>query len=230
MKLFCVIGLGQFGRQVAVTLSEMGGDVLVLDTDERRLEDVKDLVSRAVRVDATDREALRAVGVEDVDTAVVAVGENFEAGVLVTAHLKHFGVGWIVARASNTVQGEILSLVGADRVIYPEIQMGEQIARGLLSHNILEHLKISEDLNVVEMRAPTQFVGKGLKDLHLRNRFGVNVVSIRRLRPYVDEQGQTQHRVVNEMISPTDPIQRDDVLVVVGSDEGVARLAEVEGD
>ena len=230
MKLFCVIGLGQFGRQVAVTLSEMGADVLVLDTNERRVEEMKDIVSHAVRVDASERESLRAVGIEDVDTAIVAVGENFEAGVLVTAHLKHFGVGWIVARASNAVQGEILSLVGANRIIYPEIQMAEQIARGLLSHNILEHLKISEDLNVVEMRAPVGFVGKGLKDLNLRNRFGVNVVSIRRRKPYVDEQGETHYRVVNEMISPTEPIKREDVLVVVGSDEGVASLAEVEGE
>jgi len=229
MRLFCVIGLGQFGNQVALTLAEGGQDVLVLDSDEHRLEAVKGKVTRAVRCDATDREALRAVGVEDVDTAVVALGDKFEAGVLVTAHLKALGVGWIVARATTQVQGEILRLVGANRLVHPEIQMAEQIARGLAAHNVLEHLKIADDLNVVELRAPTSFVGKTVKDLDLRNRFGVNVITIRRRKAYVDQHGETQHRVVSDLVAPTDVVDRDDVLVVVGSDEAVKKISGVEG-
>jgi len=229
MKLFCVIGLGQFGTHVALSLARQGAEVMVLDMDGAKLDGLKSQVGAAVRVDASDREALAAVGMSQVDTAVVALGEDFENSVLVTSHLKHLGVGWIVVRASNEIQGEILSLVGANKVVYPEVQMAEQTARSLLSVNIREHVRLSDELSLVELRPPASFVGKTLRALDLRKTYGVNVILVRRLVPYVDGKGETVKRAVDELPSPEAVLARSDMLLVVGSDNAIREISEVEG-
>jgi trk system potassium uptake protein TrkA len=225
MALYAVIGLGQFGHQVAVTLAQRGVEVLAIDEDERKVEEIKDQVAQAVKLDSTDEEAMRAAGLEDVHTAVVALGEDFEATVLTTAVMKNLGVGRILARASSPLQGRILELVGAHRVIYPEVQMATLVARGLVAPHVLESIPLATGHSLADIRPRDEWIGKSLRDLDLRARFGVNVVAIRRRAKVVGDDGEVRLKdEVNDIPSPGDVLGADDVLVVVGSDERIEQI------
>lgn len=229
MALFVVLGLGQFGRQAALSLEEKGAEVIAVDRDGRKIDNIKDDVSHAVRADSTDEEALRSIGVGDASTAIVALGDDdFEASVLTTAVLKSLGVGRIIARASTPLQGRVLELVGATRVVFPETQFATQLARSLVAKNVLESIPLATGHSLVEIGAREDFVGRTLKELDLRARYGVNIIAIRRRNRVVGDDGEVRLRdEINDLPHPSDVLHPDDVLVVVGSDERIEELARV---
>ncbi len=215
MKTYVVVGLGQFGEYVARRLSESGGEVLAVDLSLERVEAVKDVVAQAMRADCTSEEALRALGVGKAEVAVVALGEeDFEAAVLGTAVLKALGVKTVVARSSSRQRGKILSLAGASRVVYPEAEMGEQLARSLLHTCLQASTELPSGYALAELQVPELASGKSLQQLRLRQTHGLNVIAI-------------QHRgVVNEPI-PEAMLHAGDVLLVAGRGERVAALARL---
>lgn len=227
MAVYAVIGLGQLGRQAALTLMEKGADVLVIDRDGRKVEQIKDEVTQAVRADCTDEEAMRSLGVGDAATAIIALGDDdFEASVLTTAVLKSLGVGRIVARAATPLQGKVLELVGATRVVFPETQFAIQLVRSLVAQNVLESIPLATGHSLVELTPREEFVGRTLKELDLRARFGVNIIAIRRRVRVVGDDGEVRLRdSINDLPHPSDVLDADDVLVVVGSDERIEELA-----
>jgi len=215
-ETFVVIGLGQFGRQVAVSLAQAGEEVLVIDTDMARVEEVKDVVTRAVRADATNEETMRALGVGEVDVAVVALGEeDFEAEVLAVGVLRQLGVPRIVARASNRQRGRILSLVGAEQVVYPEVEAGERLARVLSSPGVLEEVCLPSGHTLVEVKLPSRLEGMTLAETQLRARYGLNALAIRRASP----GGRGAERVLEPL--PDQRLEAGDVLVIAGEREKV---------
>jgi len=215
-ETFVVIGLGQFGRQVAVSLAQAGEEVLVIDTDMARVEEVKDVVTRAVRADATNEETMRALGVGEVDVAVVALGEeDFEAEVLAVGVLRQLGVPRIVARASNRERGRILSLVGAEQVVYPEVEAGERLARVLSSPGVLEEVCLPSGHTLVEVKLPSRLEGMTLAETQLRARYGLNALAIRRASP----GGRGAERVLEPL--PDQRLEAGDVLVIAGEREKV---------
>ncbi|OQX51739.1 MAG: hypothetical protein B5M53_10440 [Candidatus Cloacimonas sp. 4484_209] len=176
MKQFAVIGLGSFGKKVAVTLSEKGAEVLAIDKDKDKIEDIKDKVVHAVALDSTSAEELKGVGITDVDTVIVALGEQQEAAILTTVLLKNLGVGEVIARAMNKLYAQILKMVGADRVILIEEQMGEQLAKALVAPQINENIPLASGHLLAEIIPKKEFIGKRLDELHLRSKYGINVV------------------------------------------------------
>ncbi|MGH2453739.1 MAG: potassium channel family protein [bacterium] len=212
MGEFAVIGLGRFGSSVARTLYELGHNVLAIDKDEEVLREVVDHVTHAVQVDSTDPEALRAVGITNLDAVVVAIGAEIQESILTTLLLKDLGVKKVVAKAVDDQQGKVLQKVGADLVIFPERDMGERVAHSLASPNVLEYIELSPEYTIEEVNVPARLGGQTLGDLDLRGKFGVNVLLIRR-----DSQ---------LLISPgTDVrLQTGDVLVVVGENRQLNRL------
>ncbi|MGA9521811.1 MAG: TrkA family potassium uptake protein [Myxococcaceae bacterium] len=181
IKSYVVVGLGQFGEHVARRLSEAGHDVLGLDKDMERVESLKDAVPRVARADCTSENAMRAMGVGEAEVAVMALGEeDFEAAVLGTAVLKGLGVKTVVARSSSPQRGRILSLAGANRVVYPEAEMGEQLAQSLLHSNVAASVALPSGFSLVELRAPKTVAGKTLQELQLRQTHALNVVAIER--------------------------------------------------
>lgn len=230
MRLFAVLGLGQFGLHVAKTLNEKGGDVLALDREEERVEKAKDWVASAACLDVTNGEALKAVGAAEAEVAVVALGErNLEANILATAHLRDQGVGSIICRAQNQLQGRILMRVGAARVVYPEKEMGIMLAKEILAPDVLDRVPLTTGHSLAEVRPAPSLVGHSLKNLDFRKRFSINVVAIQRQVPFVDDQGERQHRVeVANLAGPDDVIDRDDILVVVGPDESIEALSQMQ--
>jgi len=229
MKQFAVIGLGKFGMKVALTLAEKGGQVLAVDEDIRKVEEIKDLVAQAVCLDSTDEDAMRAAGLEDVDAAIVGAGENLELSVLTTAILKKLGVPHIVARAVSNLHAQILERVGATRVINVEEQMGEQVARSIIAPAIHEQFPLATGHSLAEVVPPPGFIGQTIGKINFRQQFGVNIIAIQKRIPVVTPEGRNSFEIhVNDLPKPTDTIEDNDVLVVVGSDENIERLARGE--
>ncbi len=225
MKQYAVIGLGKFGYKVAVTLAERGGEVIAIDSDQRKVEEIKDLVAQAVCLDSTDEAAMKAIGISEVDVAVVAIGDDREASILTTGMLKRIGVGKIIARATSDLHAQILELIGAHKVISIEDQMGEQLARSIIAPDILEHITLGSGHSLAEIIPRREFVGKSLREINLRAKYGVHVVAIRRKIPAIDEHGENKFEIeVRDFPGPDDVIEENDILVVVGDDKSIESL------
>lgn len=215
-KQFAVIGLGRFGTSVARTLYKAGYEVLAIDADEEAVQKFSNEVTHVVQVDTTDENALKAIGIRNFDTVVVSIGEDVQANVLTTLLLKDLGVRHIVAKAKSELHGKMLEKIGADRVVYPERDMGARVAHNLVSSNVLDYIELSPNLSLVEVSAPRELVGHSLAEANLRARFGVNVVAIQR----------GEEIIVPPV--PTEKIREKDVLIVVGGNSGVTKLEELE--
>lgn len=229
MPQFAVIGLGAFGKKVAFTLSQKGANVIAIDKNRESVEEIKEQVSAALVLDSTDEEAMKAAGIKDVDAAVVALGDNQEEAILITAILKKMGVSKIVARAINQLYAHVLKSVGADNVIVIEERMGEDLAKRLLSPEIYQHVVLTTGHSLVEVEARPEFVGKSLRQLDFRRTFGVNVIAIQKRIPNVNDEGKITYTVaVNDIPGPDDSIEKGDILVVVGADENIEKMSIVQ--
>lgn len=212
MKQFIVVGLGRFGSSVARTLSDNEYNVLAIDTDEERVQIIANEVTHAVEADATDEDALRTLGVRNFDVAIVSIGDNIHANILATLILKELGVPYVVVKAQDTLHGKVLSKVGADRVVYPERDMGVRIAHNLISSNVLDYIEFAPEYSIVEIIAARDMVGKSLAQLEFRSKFGVNVMAIKR------------GKELNITPGANDKILEGDVLIVMGRNEDLDKL------
>jgi trk system potassium uptake protein TrkA len=209
-----VIGLGNFGSTLARRLAEMGHKVSVIDSDPKALAKVQDQMEQAVAADATDRSVLEAQGIGLVDCAVVSLGDDLGASIMVTLHLKEMKIQRIVAKAVSPEHEKILKKVGASEVVFPERDLALRLADTLVDPNLLDYLPIGYEYSVAEVAPPAAFVGKTLIYLDLRRNYNVNVIAIRELVP---------ERLIL-FIEPGYVIKDSDVLVVVGRHEDIERL------
>lgn len=211
-----VVGLGQFGMSVARTLAERGVEVLAVDIQEDRVRVAAGFVAEAACFDATDAEALARTSPDRREVCVCAIGDEAkEASIICTALLRQMGAKRIIARSNDDIHARILKLVGAHQVVNPEQEFGERFASQILHESILGELPLGEDLLITEFQPPAAFVGHTLADLQLPRRFGVTAVAIRRAR-----------RSVVVLPNPHEPLEADDVLVVVAKEGAVATLME----
>ncbi|MCP3773848.1 TrkA family potassium uptake protein [Paenibacillus sp. MZ04-78.2] len=204
-KQFAVIGMGRFGFSVAKTLSNLGFEVLAIDSSEQRTQEVSNIVTHVVQADSTDEEALRALGLRNFDVVIVSIGQDIQASILTTIIVKEIGVPKVVVKAQNELHGKVLVKVGADKVIYPERDMGVRVAHHLISSNIIDYIELSEDYSIVEVQASGQMVGRNLRELDIRAKYGCNVMAIRT----GDKMNIAPHA--------EDIIRHHDILVVVGT-------------
>jgi trk system potassium uptake protein TrkA len=217
-RSFAVIGLGRFGMAMATTLAELGQEVIGIDSREEPVRAVAPLVAQAVQLEATDEKALRSVGVQDVDVAVVSIGEHLEASLLAVVQVIQLGVPEVIAKAVTPLHGTILQKLGVARVVYPEREMAIRVARGLVVPSALDYFELSKDCSLVEVPAPPDWAGKTLMELSLRKRFGVTLIAIRRKS---DGGGQE-----STLISPPaeECIAAGDVLAVLGAADRIAEF------
>ena len=216
-KQFAVIGLGRFGTTVAKALYRLGYDVLAIDSDEERVHAFSNEATHVVQADSTDEETLKALGIRNFDVVVVAIGQDIQANMMATLLLRELGVPFIVVKAANALHGKMLEKIGADRVVYPERDMGLRLAHNLVSSNILDFIELSPNLSIVEISAPAFIVGQTLVQSNLRALYEVNVVALKR--------GEE----IKVPPKPEEIIREGDVLVLVGNNEGLRRVeAEVE--
>ncbi|MCC6064003.1 MAG: TrkA family potassium uptake protein [Thermocrinis sp.] len=212
-KTFGVIGLGRFGYHVARTLAQGGAEVIACDVDEEKVREISEYVSLAYVLDATDAKALKESGIANVDTAVVSIGENIEASILIVVQLKELGVKEIVAKAVNPLHGKVLEKLGVDRVVYPEKEMAIRVAHSLLVGEFIEEIPIGEKHSLFELKAFDFMLGKTLRELDVRKRFGVSVLAIKR----------GENLIVNPM--GDEKILPGDILVVLGTTEQLSSMA-----
>ncbi len=211
-KSYAVIGLGQFGMSVAETLAESDCDVLAIDAREENIQEIADKVTYAVRADVREPEVLRTLGVQNVDVAVIAVAENMEASIMATMQAKELGVPYVLAKAMNALHGKILAKIGADRVIYPEQSMGLRVARNLMSGGFLDVFELSTEFSMAEFPVPTEWVGKSLQELQLRESHDLNIIAIK-----VGDD-------VEINLDPVKPLEADWHLMAIGKNKVLERL------
>ena len=211
-KSYAVIGLGQFGMSVAETLAESDCDVLAIDAREENIQEIADKVTYAVRAEVREPEVLRALGVQNVDVAVIAVAENMEASIMATMQAKELGVPYVLAKAMNALHGKILEKIGADRVIYPEQSMGLRVARNLMSGGFLDVFELSTEFSMAEFPVPTEWIGKSLQELQLRESHDINIIAIK-----VGDD-------VEINLDPMKPLEADWHLMAIGKNKVLERL------
>lgn len=211
-KQFVVIGCGRFGSSVAQALHSMGFDVLAVDKSEEIIQHMADSVTHAVQADATDENSIRSLGIRNFDVAVVTIGSNIQASILVTLMVKELGVKYVVAKAQNELHANVLYKIGADRVVFPEREMGVRVAHNLVSSNILDYIELAPDYSIVEIAALKDWIGKNMSEIRMRARYGINVMAIKK------------GKEIN--ISPTaaDIIDENDILVVIGHNNDLQKI------
>ena len=216
MKTFVVIGLGRFGSAVALELSDLGHEVLALDEREAYVQEVADKVTHAVTGDARDPAVLRALGVRNYDCAVVAVGGDVGNSALITLNLKELGVRQIICKAQSSVHRKVLEKIGADRVVFPEQEMGVKLAQGLSSSNVLNFIELSDDYGIVETKIPRAWSGKTILELDVRAKYKVTIIAVRRGEEELSVAPGASFR-----------LESGDAVVVLGRTEDVNRLQDL---
>jgi trk system potassium uptake protein TrkA len=223
-----VIGLGRFGYGVAETLVKKGCEVLAIDTDPEKIQSISDMATFAVQCDATDEKALKAISAQNVDVAVVSIGENIEASILIVQTLKEMGVKQIIAKAVTPQHGKILQNLGVTEVIFPERDAAIRMAQRLISPNILEYAELAPGFSVEEVTVPDHMSGLRLREAQIRELYNVNLIGIRKKVTRMVKGRMTTEEVFNVTPSLEDVIEKGDVLVVVGKQEDLDRLTKLE--
>ncbi len=215
-KRFAVIGLGKFGYYLARSLFERGHEVIAIDVTKETVQNIKEYATQAIIADATSKETLISLGIKEVDTAIVSLGTRIDHSVLVTLHLKELAVKEIIVKAISEDHRKILEIIGATQVVFPEKDMAQRIAINLSSRNLLDYLPLSPGISIMELAPIASFLGKTIKDLQLRNLYGVQIIAVKELIP----------ERVNLIPSPDTVIKESDILVVMGTDEALRKIEQ----
>ena len=215
MKSFIVIGLGRFGTETAKRLCKQGCEVLAIDTRNDLVQQMSNEVTQSVVADARDKDVLRALGAKDFECGVVAIGDSLADSVLATMNLKELGVPYVVCKASNDTHSQVLKKLGADRVVIPEKENADRLARSLASPNVLDYIELSEDYGIIEVPAPKSWQNKSLIELNIRAKLGVNILAVKR-------EGDIR-------VSPAADfrIELGDVLVVLGDNAALTAIQKL---
>ena len=227
MRQVAVIGLGRFGYNVAETLIKKGCEVLAIDRDAAKIELVSDFATYAVECDAADEKALKAISAQNVDAAVVSIGENIEASILIVMALKELGVKDIIAKAVTPMHGKILNNLGVSRVIYPERDAAVRLAHSLIAPNVLEYLELIPGFSISELPVPPALAGQTLRESQFRTRYGVSLIGLRK-KVVKTVKGVTKPEEVFDLNpSADDRLESGQIMVVIGTESDLDRLSKL---
>ena len=213
MKSFCVLGLGKFGQSLAVSLAKREYQVMVIDENENVVNALADHMTNAIIGDPASEQILRASGAAEYDCVIVALSERINDSILITMLLKEMGAPYVVVRANSELERRVRETVGADRIVFPEQEMGEKLAGMLESDSILEKLQFSDRYSLVEIPVPEAWVGKSLIELSLRTKYGVNVIAL------TEPDGEI---AIN--IDPQKPIGAGGKMMFIGENKKISKL------
>lgn len=214
---YAVLGLGIFGSTVAKTLSKYDCEVTAIDKDMECVERLVDVVTQSIQGDITDFNLLRNAGIAECDIAIVAVGTHLEESILCILHLKELGVPYVIAKAKNKSYGQILTKIGADKIVRPEREIGAMVAKGLLNKNIIDMVDIDDEYSVLEIQTPKAWIGKTLVDINVRKKYGVNILGIRGANGKLEVAA-----------SPNIPLLESDHLLIIAEEKKINKLRILE--
>lgn len=212
-KSFAVIGLGRFGRCIAMELSSLGADVLAIDRDEEKINRVADYVTCAINIDVCDVDALKNAGISNMDAVIVSMGDCLESSIMSVITAKELGVPLVIAKARDEVTGNIISKVGADRIVFPERESGIRLSHRLMSADVLDYFDLSDTVSMVKILPKPEWVGKSLVELNLRKEYRINIVGI------------WDNDKINVSIDPKEPLSGDKPLLVIVGKNDLKRLS-----
>lgn len=215
MKSVLLIGLGRFGRHIAKKLDELGHEVMAVDTDEKKVSAVLPYVTNAIIGDATSEDFLSSLGISNYDVCIVAIGDNFQASLEATSLLKEMGAKLVVSRATRDVHEKFLMRNGADRVVYPEKQLGIWTAITYSSEKIFDYIDLGENHSIMEVSIPTEWLGKTIIDVDVRRNYGINVLAIR-------EGGK-----LNVAVTANTVFKENQTLLVLGTTENIVKCFKI---
>ncbi|MCM3763193.1 TrkA family potassium uptake protein [Alkalihalobacillus oceani] len=213
-KQFAVIGLGRFGTSVCKELYKLGHEVLAIDHQEEKVNDITPHSTHSVIANGTDEKALQSLGIRNFDYVIVAIGDDIQSSILTTLLLKELGVKKVWVKAQNYYHQRVLEKIGADRIVHPEQDMGIRLAQHITSEKIIDYIELSADYSIVELLATEKVAGKSLVELNVRARYGCTILGIKR--------GEE----INIAPVPTDQVEQDDVLIVIGHKNDLKRFED----
>lgn len=218
LKSFVVVGCGRFGAAIARTLFSLGNEVMAIDISEEIINEISDEVTHAVQADVMDETVLKDLGLRNFDVAVISIGSDLEASIMATLIAKELGIKKVIAKAQSELHGKVLYKIGADRVIFPERDMGIRVAHNLASTNILDFIELSPDFSILEVTALKEWEDKSLSQLKLSTKYGINVMAIK--------------KGSNFMVSPNgeSTIEKDNILVIIGSTANIKKIEQKAGE
>lgn len=224
---FAVIGLGKFGRAIARKLSDKGAEVVGIDQNEINVERIQEEIALCICMDATDKKALIAQNIADVDAVVVSIGENFEALLLCTVYLQELNCKRIIARANDQHQRKILEKMGVEEILSPEDEVGNVIAEKLMHPSVVSILQLPEDYEIAEIKAPKGIQNRSLADINLRDKYKINLVTIEReVERSVKGEKITDHHIIG-IPTPDTVIEASDTIVLFGTTRDIERFMEI---
>lgn len=212
MKQYIVIGCGRFGSSLATTMNLLGHQVMAIDKNEEVIQNLSDKVTHVAVVDVTDEIALRSLGLGNFDVAIIAIGSDIRASIMATLIAKEMGVEQVVCKAKDELQAKVLYKIGADRVVFPERDMGIRVAHNLVSDNILDHIELDPEYSIMEIVTPNKWVGKTLIELDLRAKYEITILAIK--------NGDK----INVIPSPEEQLQQNSILVVIGKNSNISTI------
>ncbi len=211
-KTYAVFGLGRYGRAVAEELINNGAEVLAVDIDQDNVDNAIETIPVCKCADITEPEAIKRLGIANIDVVVVAMASNLEASVMAVTLCKEAGVPTVIVKCGNEMHQKILSRVGADKVIFPEKESGVRLAKNLLTSGFAEMIELSDDVSMVEIDVKDEWVGKTLMDLNLRKKYTINVVAIRK------------EKDINTVVDPLLPLEKGMQLIVIANTAKLQKL------
>lgn len=223
---FAVIGLGQFGMSIALTLAGRGAEVIAIDNDLDKVERVKEEVAISVALDSTDAKALKAQNVQEVDAVVVAIGEDFESLVLTTVILQELKVKRIIARAANKQQRTILEKLGVEEILSPEDTVGKSVAETLLQPSMRSFLSLPDEYEIVEIDTPKRVVEQTIADIKLRQEFDLNLITVKRKFTEEQEGEKTEVTHIIGVPRPDTKLRETDKMIILGKSKDIERFIE----
>ncbi|MDI6617125.1 MAG: TrkA family potassium uptake protein [Clostridiales bacterium] len=211
-KQIVVIGLGRFGASVAKNLYDLGYEVLAIDSREDAIQEIADNVTHAVQADSTDEKSLKELGLGNFDVAIIGIGSDVQSNIMTTIIVKELGVKYVIAKADSDLHAKVLRKIGADRIVFPERDMGARVANNLFSASILDYIELSKNYKIFEIVALDEWVGKALYEINMRATYGINIIAIK--------NGDS----VNVSPGANDIIHKGDLLIIIGSTEGISKF------
>lgn len=214
MKSFVVIGCGRFGQSVAQNLYKLGHEVLAIDRSQETVQEISENVTHAVQADVMDESVFEELGLGNFDVAIVSIASNLEASIFATLMCKEAGISKVVAKSQSEIHGKLLSKIGADKIIFPERDMGIRVAHNLVSTNILDFIELSLDYGILEITALDEWEGKTLDGLNLSNNYGLNVIVIKKGSKTI------------VLPKANDKVEKNDILVVIGRTKDISKIEQ----
>lgn len=215
MKSFVIIGMGRFGRTLALELCRMGHEVVAIDSSETAITSVANDVTHAIIGDAKDEAVIRSIGARNFDICVVSIGQSVQDSVLITMLLKEHGARYVIAKAQSAIHQKVLERIGADKVVFPERDMGIKVAQSITSTNLIDFIELSDDYSILEMKPPKEWCNKTLQGINVRGVYGVNVLAVK--KSGVKELLISLH---GDYL-----VEEDDVLIVMGETAALDRIS-----